>query len=101
MECEQVLSRIRRKQLRLVIQRNIQRKYLEAIHGPAQTLAMPHRDENETLVVPNSVKLLAQDDVSEENSSDGNGNQVNKILFTEKVQHAIEQVGRCKKPCYL
>lgn len=27
-----------------------------------------------------------------ENSPDDNANPVNKILFTEKVQHAIEQV---------
>lgn len=53
---------------------------------------MPHIHEKETVTEQNSVKNSPQDDISEENSSDGNGNQVNKILFTEKVQHAIEQV---------
>lgn len=49
--------------------------------------------KGENCISIDASKSLTPDENTDDNTSDSNANQVNKILFTEKVQNAIEQVG--------
>lgn len=49
------------------------------------------KDEN-VKTLKNADLSVTPEENTDDNTSDSNANQVNKILFSEKVQHAIEQV---------